>query len=253
MSLYFDSDKYELATSIETETLLAELPFELLKASIREQIIDPVSTPTNYIDVIVDKCLVYKEHFGDDENLTSEIDKSLSDFFIFIMTEIDNKFDLGLDIDGISASSDIVEVGSALYKYFILRYSKNITKYITKFIFRNKKLFLSEFDSDKSDKDVSTLAYKKQLKNPEDLCIIAHLPDIIKYIISLDTDPINFINLTASENNYEASVVRELILSNKLVGNFVSPYIDLCVDSHDYIIDSLQTDIRLKIFDKISK
>lgn len=253
MSLYFDSDRYELATSMESDALLAELPFDLIKESIKEQIQDPVSTPTNYIDVIVDKCLVYKEQFDDDEDLIAEINRGLSDFFIFVMTEIDNNFDLGLDIDAISATSDIVEVGSALYKYFILRYSKNITKYITKFIFKNKKLFLKEFDSDKNDKDVSTLAYKKQLKDPEDLCIIAHLPDIVKYIISLDMDPIEFINLTAGEDNYEASIVRELIRSNRLIGNFVHDYIDLCIDSHDYIIDSLHTDIRLKIFDKISK
>jgi hypothetical protein len=109
-----------------------------------------------------------------------------------------------------------------------------------------------EFYNNKGEKDVSTLAYKKQLKNSEDLCIIVHLPDIIKYIISLDVDPMEFINLTAKEDNYEAYIVRGLIKSNKLIGSFVTPYINLCVDSHDYLIDSLQTDIRMKILDKIS-
>ena len=118
MSLYFDSDKYELSTSMETESLLADLPFDLIKESIREQISDPVSTPTNYIDVIVDKCTVYKEQFSDDTELVAEINYNLSDFFIFIMREIDNKFNLGLDIEGIASESDIVEVGSALYRYF---------------------------------------------------------------------------------------------------------------------------------------
>lgn len=251
MSLYFDSDNYELATSIETETLLADLPFNLIKESIKEQIKDPVTSRTNYIDVIVDKCMVYKEQFSTDEDLIREIDENLSDFFVFIMTEINNKFDLGLDIDEIAGYSNIVEIGSALYKYFIIRYRKNITKFFTKFIFQNKKRFL-EFYNNKGEKDVSTLAYKKQLKNSEDLCIIVHLPDIIKYIISLDVDPMEFINLTAKEDNYEAYIVRGLIKSNKLIGSFVTPYINLCVDSHDYLIDSLQTDIRMKILDKIS-
>lgn len=252
MSLFFDNDKYELATSMETESLLAELPFDLLKESIREQIADPVSTTTNYIDIIIDKCSIYKDQFEDDENLVNEIDQNLSEFFTFILQEIDAKFELGLDIGYIDNRS-IVEVGSALYKYFILRYSKNITKFITKFIFKHKKMFHSEFSGDKNDKDVSTLAYKKQLKNPEDLCIIAHLSDIIKYIVSLDIEPLEFIELTTNDDNYEASIIRQLINSGAIIGNFTQPYLDLCFDSHEYIIDSLHTDIRLKIFDKISK
>ena len=254
MSLFYDRDEYNLTTSTEMESLLAELPFDLLKESIVAQINDPVNSTTNYIDVILDKCKLYEEEFRGNEDLINEMNEKLIDFFTYIMEQINTKFDLGLDIDTIVTTSDAVDIGESLYKYFILRYHKNITRYFTKYIFRNKKAICDHYsDASGQRKDVSTLAYKKQIKNPEDLCIITNLPSIIKYIISLDVEPIEFLDFSVSEDNYDGSVIRELIESGRLIGNFVPPYINLCVDSHEYILDELHTAIRLRIMKKIEK
>ena len=69
MSLFYDKNEYELTSSSEIETLLAELPFDLIKESIIDQINDPVNSSTNYIDVILDKCELYKEEYKDNEEL----------------------------------------------------------------------------------------------------------------------------------------------------------------------------------------
>lgn len=252
MSLYYDQDNYDLSSNNETEDLLAELPFDLIKESILEQIQDPMSTRINYVDVIVDKCEMYKEEYSEDETVIVEINNHLNEFFISIMQAIDNKFNLGLNMEEISSYSNVSEIGHCIYKYFIISYMKNITKFITKFIFKNKKSLYNYYE-DKMKKDVSTLAFKKQFKNPEDLCIITNLPSIMKYIIGLDIDSLEFINLSTGIDNYEASVIRELIENGNLVGDFYSSYIGLCVDSHDYIMDEIQTEIRIKIINKISK
>lgn len=251
MSLYYDQDNYDLSSSVETGGLLAELPFNLIKESIMEQIQDPMSTNINYIDIIVDKCNMYLDEYSDDESVKNEINTQLREFFVSIMEAIDSKFNLGLDIDDISSFNNASEIGESIYRYFILRYKKNITKFITKFIFSNKKSICSGYP-DKGKKDVSTLAFKKQLKNPDDLCIITNLPDIMRYIIGLDIDPDQFVELSSGQNNYDASIIRQLISSGKLVGDFYESYMRLCVDSHDYIIDELQTDIRIKIIKKIT-
>ena len=130
MSLYYDQDNYDLSSSVETGGLLAELPFELIKESIMEQIADPMSTNINYIDTIVDKCNMYLEEYSDVEDVVNEVNEQLRDFFVTIITEIDNKFSLGLDINDISSYTNFVEIGEVIYKYFILRYKKNITKFI---------------------------------------------------------------------------------------------------------------------------
>lgn len=252
MSLYYDQDEYDLSSTVETGGLLAELPFELIKESIMEQISDPMSTNINYIDIIVDKCEVYINEYQDDQNIVAEVNEHLRDFFISIITEIDNKFSLGLDIEDIAGYTNVVEIGECIYKYFILRYKKNITKFITKFIFSNKKSICAYY-SDKTKKDVSTLAYKKQIKNPDDLCILTNLPSIMRYIIDLDIEPMNFVELSSGQDNFEAGIIKQLIKSGRMIGDFYESYMRLCVDSHDYIIDELQTEIRIKILKKISK
>lgn len=254
MSLFYDRGGYELAASTDTDELLAELPFDLIKESILEQIDDPVNTSTNYVDVILDKCALYKEEYNENEELINEMNEKLTDFFVFIMDNINNKFDLGLDINEIATYNNAIDIGESIYKYFILRYSKNITKFFTKYIFNNKKTICEYYtDNTVQKKDVSTLAYKKQIKNPEDLCIITNLPSIIKYIIGLDITSLEFINLSTGSDNYDAAVIKELITSGKMIGDFFNSYISLCVDSHDYILDDLHTDIRIKIMKKLEK
>jgi len=254
MSLFYDKNEYELAGSSDTESLLAEVPFDLIKESILAQIDDPVNSSTNYVDVIIDKCDLYREEYKDNPELINELNEKLTDFFVFIMENINNKFDLGLDVNDIASYSNAIEIGEALYKYFILRYTKNITRFFTKYIFNNKKVICDYYtDSTVQKKDVSTLAYKKKIKNSEDLCIITNLPSIIKYIISLDISSIDFLEFSAGSDNYDANIVKGLIGSGRLIGDFFDSYIKLCVDSHDYILDDLQTDIRLKIMKKIEK
>lgn len=254
MSLFYDRSEYEPSTSYEVESLLAELPFDLIKESILEQIEDPVNTTVNYVDVILDKCELYKEEFGENEELINELNQKLTEFFAFIMNKINDKFDLGLDVNDIASRTDAVDIGESIYKYFILRYTKNIIRFFTKYIFENKKSISSHYvDNTSQKKDVSTLAYKKQIKNIDDLCIITNLPSIIKYIINLDIESIDFLQLSAPSDNYDASVVKELINSGKLIGDFYNNYLNICIDSHDYIMDELQTDIRIRIMKKLDK
>ena len=37
-----------------------------------------------------------------------------------------------------------------------------------------------------------------------------------------------------------------------MIGNFVDDYIGLSTDSHDYLIDQIQTDIKVKIIKKLT-
>lgn len=252
MSLFYDTEKYELGVSTETDSLLAELPFDLIKESIVEQINDPMSTNVDYIDIVLDKVTVFKEEYEDNEEILHELNNSVQTFFTSIIYEINNKFKLGLDMNSICSHSNIVEIGEVLYRYFVLRYVKNISKFITKYIIEHRKE-LSEYYSDKNKKDVSTMALKKQIKNADDLVIISNLPSIIKYIINLDIDPVEFIELNTGADNYEGTFIKNMIKSGELINDFVYDYIQLSLVEHDYLIDDIQTDIKIRIIKKIGK
>lgn len=250
MSMFYNDDN-ELVTSYEIDNLLAELPFDLIRESIIEQIDDPISTRVNYVDVITDKVAIYRAQFEGNTEALTEINTAVNDFFEFILTNLNEKFHLGLDIESITSGENVEEVGTSLYKYFILRYTKNITKFISKYISKNKK-FLCEKYADKPKKDVSTLAYKKHIKNKEDLTILTNLPSIIDEIIHSDISNEEFLKYSASTDSYEVYIISGLIDNNKMIGDFYSSYMGLCINEHDHVIDELQTEIRQKIIKKMS-
>ena len=170
---------------------------------------------------------------------------------VIFLVNLNDKFNLGLDIEGIITGENVEEVGTCLYKYFILRYTKNITKFISKYIFKNKK-YLSEKYVDKPKKDVSTLAFKKQIKNKDNLTILTNLPSIINDIITSSISNEEFLKYSTSTDSYEAYIISGLISNNKLIGDFYTSYISVCVTDHEHIIDELMTEIRQKIINKMS-
>lgn len=246
MSLLYDSDNYELVTSEEIDNLVAELPFDLLKENILEQIDDPVANHVNYMETIITKCKIFKEQFSDDPDVVRQVDDSLYEFISFIINKINDRFDLGIDLNSGFTYDDMIVYGSAIYSYFILRYKKNITKFVINYI-NTHESNLIEYYGDKNKKDVSTLVYKKQIKRPEMLPIITNLQSIINFIIGLDIEPIEFVELSMNGSNYEANVVKRLIDNNIITGDFVRMYVDICIDDHEYIVDDIYTKIKTKL------
>lgn len=244
MSLMYDDD-YEISNTEEIEIILTELPFDLILENIREQIQDPMTSSVNYINNILEKAEICRNTVLDEDSLRS-LDHSINEFMTTIVREITDRFDLGLDIEGIIMSGDIVEIATVMYKYFILRYKKNISKFITNYI-KNHKNELSEYYSDKVKKDVTSLAYKKNIKDPNDLTIISNLPSIINFIIGLNISPYEFVDLTARKSNYNASIIKNFILNNMLVGDFVHDYISIGLDEHEYLFDEIQSDIKVRL------
>lgn len=250
MSLMYD-DMYEPTSTTEIDNILADLPFDLIKENILEQIQDPLINNINYMDVIIDKCGVCKNMLEHDSDSIAQINNALESFIISVVDFIDRRFGLALDLNELASSNAIVDIGRCIYEYFILRYKKNISKYVINYI-KHHKDDLVDYYSDKQKKDVTTLSHKKHVKDPDDLVIVSNLPSIVEYIINLDITPYEFVNLSAGRSHYNASVIKGLISADRLIGDFVHKYIEASLDEHDYFIDEIQTDIKVRLISKLS-
>lgn len=244
------NDFVETRTDFEIDILLSELPFDVIKESIKEQIEDPLSTNVDFLNSIYEKCSLYREEFSDDGDSIRQLYEAQSDFAVFVIREIDKKFNLSVSISEMMSVDDVVEMSVVLYNYFILRYRKNITKFVSKFIRFNKKSIVDKYEN-LNKKDVTTLALKKNIKNKDDLTIITNLPSIIKYIFSLDIDPSEFIMYSTNSDSYEATYIINLMQEGTLAGDFVDRYTRLCFYDHDYLIDEIHTDIKMKLLKKM--
>jgi len=246
----YDNDIYELTSDLEIDTLLSDLPFDLIRENVKEQINDPLWSNVNYINVILEKRDLLRKQYDNNSDALKSIDNQIYDFFRFIITEINDKFDLGIDVDDFE-TEEAIEYGEIFYNFFILRYKKNISKFITKFIVKNKKVFVEKFENVEKKRDVTQISLKKQIKNKDDLIILSNLPEVIKFIFYLDIDNLDFIKYCCRDDLYEAIKIKDLIITARLTGNFVREYMTLIKDKYDNILDEILTEVRYKIIKKI--
>jgi hypothetical protein len=248
--MLFNEEEYDLCSDTEIDMLLVDLPFDLIKENLRYQINNPLATNVNYIENVIDKFRVLRETYGENDDAIRNINSLTVSFFSFIIEEIDKKFDLSMEVD-YNDIQETMETGEVLYNFLILRYKKNITKFIYKFITKNKKRLVEEFEGQYKKKDVTSISLKKKIKNKDDVLILSNLPSIIKYIMNLDIEPLDFLSYATNDELYEGTYLTNMIYQGKLLGNFVDEYLNVIEGEYDYILDEVQTDVKLKLMKKL--
>lgn len=244
-----DVEEFELTSDLDTEILLTELPFNLTMENIIEQISDPISISVDYLTSLIDKCETVKDEYADNFDIVREINRKLSSIFYLIIKEMNSNFDLGMSLD--ESDSDINKVSESLYKYLILGYSKNISRFIYRYMIKNKKHFISKLDKSKK-KDVTTLSLKKQqYRNKDEIGLISELPMIIKYIMSLEIEPIDFLGYISKGEYYDASIIKEAIECGQITGNFLPRYFSFIINEHENVMDEILTNIKIKLIKKL--
>jgi hypothetical protein len=251
MATIHNEEEYELLSDTETDILITDFPVDLIKENLRYQINNPLSTDVNYIENVIDRYRILRETFADNEDARVALNATTIDFFNYVIKEIDSKFDLSINIDMFDNIEDSMNTGTALYQFLILRYRNNVTKFIHKYITKNKKFLVEQFDDEPRKKDVTSVAVKKKIKNKDDALILSNLPKIINYIMTLDTEALDFLKYVASDDNYDVSLIRRLILEGNLLGEFVKDYLNIIVVEYDHIMDEIQTEVKTKLMNRL--
>lgn len=247
----FNTDAYELSSDTEVDMILNDLPLELMKENIKDQIQDPLKTNVNYIEIIVDKINELQNVYGENPDAVTIINSLIIDFFGFIVDEIDTRFELDITINDDNVQ-EVMETGKNLYYFFVLSYRKNIVNFLYNYITLNRKTLIKEFESEQKKKDVTTITLKRKVKNRDDVVIISNLSSITKYIMDLEMSPDDFLNY-ASQGESSSSYIKNMIQQGSMIGDFVSSYINFIRIEHDTILDIIQTDIRLNLMSKWTK
>lgn len=244
------NDEYEILNTIDLDMMLSDLPIDLMKENIRYQVENPLGVGSDYSTIIMDKCNTIIKEYAQVEDVVNEVEQTLDEFYRFIINLLDNKFNLDIDYENMS-TSDVIKTGHILYKFFILRYRKNVSKFIYKFIVKNKKKLAANYTNDDKRKDVVTVVLKKKTKNKDEIRILSNLPLVIKEILSLSHDPEEFMDMCCGNDLYEAEVVKELISDFIISGNFTDSYLSLILDQYNDVLDEIQIEVKLKLMKRI--
>lgn len=237
-----NENEYE-PTSLDSDIFLSEIPMPLLKENIKGQFEEPLENRTNYLKVFIDKFAISKELC--DEDSMNDLYLVRDDFMEFLLDTYREYLGVGIvDFDDLSEEEqdDLIQM---VYEFFIMNIKKNFVALTINYIDKYRKS-LSEISGKK--KDVTTLSFKREVTNTDDLNILANLSDIIDYILTVDIDVTEFLSLT--KQCLETSMIDAAYDNFKITGNFVDNYKDML--DKDFKRE-LENKVRNKILKKYKK
>jgi hypothetical protein len=88
---------------------------------------------------------------------------------------------------------------------------------------------------------------KKMTKNKDDIRIIGNLPTVIKNILEMNHDPIDFMELAAPVDLYYCEEIIKLLEDFTLSGNFTKSYLNTIVHQYTDVVDEILIEVRSKI------
>jgi hypothetical protein len=69
--------------------------------------------------------------------------------------------------------------------------------------------------------------------------------------LNLYIEPLDFIKYCCDEELYEGKIIKDMILSGKLLTNFIPTYLSL-LDDYESILDEISIDIKIRLIKKLS-
>lgn len=243
-------DNENMINVFDVERILGDLPLDIIKENVKSQIDDPLIFVSNQCDEVYETLDEAMEEFGHIDEYREELISMKEDFSIFILKEMDMKFNLGVDFDNLS-DSEIHDVARNCYEFFVININENISNFLLNYINANKNSLCEMFDDEYKRKDVTTINMKKITKNKDDVLILSNLNSVINHILDLEHYPEDFMELAIEPGEYTGSFIKDYVDSFKLAGNFVYNVLNEVKYAHNDIIDELVSNITMYLIENI--
>lgn len=195
---------------------------ELMLENIRKQINSGIDIMYNvdYLKEYMHQYKYLKNAFGDESDVLSQLNGSLTETLDIVIDEISGNFDFEVNLESLDIKPK--KAAKALYSFFVIKYSRNIVQFIINYIIKNKKNIIEVLKADKSRmsktrKNVTTIA-TKSLFGPNDNLIMSNLYFIITNVIpsmDLNEDFLDYFD----ENSMTLRVIRSMF-EDKLTAKY---------------------------------
>jgi hypothetical protein len=236
----------EFINGFDIERILGDLPIDIIKENIKSQIDDPLTFMTNHCDQVYETLDEAMDEIGHIDEYRYELEEIRDDFNSFLIMELDNGFGLGIDIENLQ-SYEMEEIGRNSYEFFVVNLRENITNFLKNYICINKSSLAELFTDEYKRKDVTTTNMKKLTKNRDDVVILSNIISVIYYILDLDLDPEDFMELSVEPGEYSGEYVKECVFNFKIANNFVNKLFSEVKYTHNDVIDEFASEICLEL------
>lgn len=241
---YESTDGYEPG-SMEDDIFLSDVPPSVMLESIKTQFDDPtLDNKTDYVTTFIDTYDSSKEECADEDE-EKQLREIKDKFYAEIRYLFRDNFNLGFpDFEDLSESEQDSLIRFS-YRYFILHMKKNFSHLVQNYIDQNRDEILNICEK---KKDVTTLAYKKDVTDPDDLLILSNIPAIVRYVLGAEFDVDQFLELSMGKHDYECEYVNQAYDDVRITGNFIEPYMKQIDQT---LISDISDKVRSKMFKRI--
>jgi hypothetical protein len=235
-----------MPTDLEDEIFLTEVPIELLTQAIETQFEDPLENRhIDYLQSFINKYTFSKENEHEDNQVL--VDQLYSQFIEFMLKIFDEKLDVGFpDIDN-EDEFDALEKLQLTYRFFIKNIKKNFVSFICNYIDDNRDEVVSNLEL---KKDVTSLNFKEEIDNEDDVLILSNLGIVVKDILNKaynEFDVDNFFEYCrAGEVCLEIEFTKSKYETFEITGNFVPKYIQMILEYRGELESKIRNHILKK-------
>lgn len=239
-------------TDIDDELFLSEVPLNLLQKSIESQFQDPAEyRKRDYIQSYLIKYEFSKNNLEGDE--LEELYEMRDRFLAFITNIFDVYLGVGFpeieDMDDDDAHDLILQT----YRFFIKNIKKNMVNLIMNYTEQHIEELVNDDELCPKKRDVTTLNFKGEIEDENDVIILSNLGDIIEYVYDQELTVDDFFSLIKSSGNcLETEYVEEKFDEFLITGNFVESYINMIRNDSNFKVE-IESKIRNKILKKYPK
>ncbi len=221
----------------EIKELLSSIPFNVIKASIEEQI-ELSTIDVDYVDVIFKKCKVIKKENDGDSLVEDCIDDLIVDFCGFVISKISESLDTTFHVDEDISMKKLEKVTKTLYSIFVLNHTKKAVKYLYTSICTNENLLGEIFIQPK--KDASTIANKKKYSSKNISAVISNLYEVINFLVYDGHNEEEFMfYMSQVIEDSDFSYIHELIDSGILSYGYQEAFTSKLIDNKDEIYNKV--------------
>lgn len=242
----------EIINVFDVERVLGDLPIDIIKENIKSQIGDPLTFSSNQAEQVYETLDEAIKEFGHIDEYKNDIYELKDDFSTFLIEEVNTKFNLGIDLENLE-DFEVHDMARQCYDFFIVNLKEVLTTFVLNYINSNKSSISEVFDDEYKKKDVTTTNMKKLTKNKNDVIILSNIISIINYILDLEHQPEDFIELSTEPGEYIGECIKGYVNSFKIAGNFVVNVLNELKYTHNDTIDEIASSVILDIKDNISE
>ena len=256
MIVTVDDELEPVGENIVEVPALKELSHDLIVESIRDQIEYPFTSHSNFVSTFTEKFEEDLERIeGIDDDETREIKLTATDFYTDVLKMIDRKFKLNLDFDMIAELNinGIKTLCEGIYEFFIVGYSRNVSKYLLKLILEFKDTIVFEVLSTRKGRDVSTLSYRKKVEDKNFAVLLSNINVAIDYVKSLSVSPDDFTDYFNTDR-FDITVLNYAVEKFLITGNFTNRFIEPIFDDfNNDIYDQVVSEIQEGLYHRYEK